>query len=158
MHRRKNLARLVLLVAVSGLALIAVGCSRDPSVRKRKYLQSAQEYFDKGENREAMIQYMNAVQLDPQSAEAHYGLAQVHLRQGAWTSAFSELTRTIELQPENLKAQIDLGNLQLAAHDLKAAMDKAELVLAKDPNNVGGYVLKANVHADALLHASQSPG
>jgi len=145
--KKKNSITVAILVALLAATIAMPGCSRDPNIRKRKYLQSAQQYFDKGQNSEAMIQYMNALQVDPQYAEAHYGLAQVNLRLGAWTTAFTELSRTIELQPDNLNAQLDLGNLQLAAHDYKAAMERAELVSAKDLNQVGAYVLKANVHA-----------
>src|SRR5262245_39862450 len=112
MERKTSITTAVVIALLASSVAIS-GCSRDPNVRKRKYLQSGQEYFQKGQNAEAAIQYMNALNLDPQYAEAHYGLAQVHLRQGAWNSAFSELNRTIELQPENLRAQIDIGNLQL---------------------------------------------
>jgi len=41
------------------------GCSRDPNVRKQKYFESGQRYFEKGKYREAAIQYGNAVQVDP---------------------------------------------------------------------------------------------
>ncbi len=44
------------VVAVCLLGLLA-GCSRDPNVRKQKYLESGQRYFDKGQYKEAAIQF-----------------------------------------------------------------------------------------------------
>ncbi|MCI0350782.1 MAG: tetratricopeptide repeat protein [Acidobacteriales bacterium] len=147
MAKREQFFAFVILATFSMLVATITGCSRDPNVRKQKYLKSAQQYFEKGQNREAMIEYMNALQVDPKFVEAHYGLAQVSLRMGAWNAAFVELSRTIDLQPDHLNAQLDLGHLHLAAHDYKAAMEKADLVLAKDPNLFTGYVLKANLQA-----------
>jgi len=44
------------VAAVCVLAALLTGCSRDPNVRKQKYLESGQRYFDKGQYREAAIQ------------------------------------------------------------------------------------------------------
>jgi len=46
------------------IAALFMGCSRDPNVRKQKYLESGDRYFAKGRYREAAIQYSNAVQVD----------------------------------------------------------------------------------------------
>jgi Tfp pilus assembly protein PilF len=54
------------------LAALLTGCSRDPNVRKQKYLESGQRYFDKGQYREAEIQFENAIQVDSRFADAHY--------------------------------------------------------------------------------------
>jgi hypothetical protein len=42
-----------LVVAVCFIVALLTGCSRDPNVRKQKYLESGQRYFDKGMYREA---------------------------------------------------------------------------------------------------------
>jgi len=65
------------VAAVCVLAALLTGCSRDPNVRKQKYLESGQRYFDKGQYREAAIQFENAIQVDSRFADAHYKLAQV---------------------------------------------------------------------------------
>ena len=43
------------IVAVVALSLL-VGCSRDPNVRKQKYYESGQRFYEKGKYREAAIQ------------------------------------------------------------------------------------------------------
>jgi Tfp pilus assembly protein PilF len=42
-------------------------------------------------------------------------MALCHLKRGSWAAAYQELQRTIELQPENWSAQLDLGQLVFAA-------------------------------------------
>src|SRR5262245_17275513 len=107
MRRSYSFLGLVLLLSlIAGLS----GCSRDPNVRKQKYLESGQRYYDKGKYREAVIQFSNAVQVDPRFADAHYKLAQTYLKLQQWTRAYQEMYRTIELQPENAAVRIDMAN------------------------------------------------
>src|ERR1700682_166666 len=94
---------LVLLTAFGG------GCSRDPNVLKRKFLEKGNRNFEQGKYPEALIYYGRALQIDPRFSEAHYKMAQCHLKQGSWAAAYQELQRTIDLQPENWLAQLDFG-------------------------------------------------
>src|SRR4051794_36414037 len=91
------------------LTVLLASCSRDPSVRKQKYFLSGKGYFDQGDFRSAAIQFTNAVQIDPQFAEAHYQLARAYLNQKQWTPAFLELSRAVELQPDNYAAHADMA-------------------------------------------------
>ena len=68
-----------------------------------------------GKYPEAVIEYKNAIQIDPKLAQAHYDLAECYLKQANWRDAYEELGRTIGLEPNNRKAQIALGNLYLAS-------------------------------------------
>ena len=123
---------------------LLTGCSRDPNVRKQKYLESGQRYFQKGKYREAAIQFQNALQVDPRYVDAHYQLAQCSLKLGIMQGAYAQLLRTVDLEPRHWKAQIDLGNMFLAGREFKRAQEKAELVLAQEPNNAGAHALLAN--------------
>ena len=64
-----------LLLACLLLAAVFTGCSRDPNVRKQKYLDSGEKYFAEGKYHEAAIQFSNAIQIDSRFAQAHYQLA-----------------------------------------------------------------------------------
>jgi cellulose synthase operon protein C len=99
-----------LLLACFLLAVLAA-CTRDPNVRKQKYFDSGEKYFAEGKYREAAIQYSNAIQIDSRFAQAHYQLSQAYLKLGDSNRAFQELSRTIELSPDNYPALTDLSNL-----------------------------------------------
>lgn len=123
------------------------GCHRDPNVRKQKYLESGQKYSAQGKDREAAIQYSNALKIDKNFPDAHYGLAQSYLHMGALTPAFGELRRTVDLQPTNYKARIDLGNMLLAGGKIDEAQAQADATLAAEPNNADGHALLARIAA-----------
>src|SRR5258708_32281249 len=82
-----------------------------------------------GEYPEANISYSRALQVDPRFVEAHYKRAKCLLKQSSWAAAFQELSRTVDLQPENWPAQLDLGQLLLAGGKPQEAKDRALLIL-----------------------------
>ena len=136
---RSALVRLFLVVFF--LTILFTGCSRDPNVRKQKFLESGDRYFSQGKYREAAIQYANAVQIDSRFSQAHYQLGQTYLKLGESQRAFQELGRTVELAPDNYRAHIDLANL---------------LVTARNPDGSPNedFLKQARVHLD-LLHEKQ---
>jgi Tfp pilus assembly protein PilF len=140
---RAALAAVALLLA---FALVS-GCHRDPNVRKQKYLESGQKYSAEGKDKEAAIQYSNALKIDKNFVEAHYALAQAFLHMGALPPAFTELRRTVELQPTNYKARVDLGNILLAGGKIDEAKAQADTTLAAQPNNADAHALLARVAA-----------
>lgn len=136
---------LILLVLTGLLG----ACSRDPNVRKQKFYNSGVRFFNKGQYQDAVIQFSNAMKIDPKFEPAYYQLARCFLKLGPshFRDAYQELTRATELDPSDLKAQTDLGNLLLAARQFKQAQERAKIVLQKDPKNVDGLVLLANSNA-----------
>src|ERR1700676_685043 len=133
-------ARLLGIVLLS-VCLAPLACNRDPALRKQKFFAQGNSDFDQGKFAEAMISYGRALQVDPGFADAHYKLAQTHMKMNSWASAYRELQRTVEIQPTNWKAQVDLGQLELAARKRQEAKDRALAILKKDPNNSDAQIL-----------------
>src|SRR5260370_24829222 len=145
MKRWSRVTAFVLVICF--LAAVLTGCSRDPNVRKNKYLESGQRYFEKGKYREAAIQFQNAIQVDARFAEAHYKLAQTDLKLQQAQDAFQELSRTVEIQPDNYAAHLDIANLLIGYHQLDGAKEHLDLLTQKQPNNAEVYVAVANYNA-----------
>jgi tetratricopeptide (TPR) repeat protein len=138
------------------IAALFTGCSRDPNVRKQKYLESGDRYFAKAKYREAAIQYSNAVQVDARFAEAHYQLGETYLKLGDSTRAFQELSRTVELAPDNYRAHIDMANLLVTARNpdgslsddyMKQARAQLDLLREKQPQNPEVFQAWADYYA-----------
>src|SRR6202165_1030622 len=109
-----NLRRLTLLFALFlPASSLMWSCHRDPATRIQKAMERGDREFNAGKYPEAIIYYGQALQVDSRYAPGHYKLAQCHVRLGSWTSAFRELSRTVELQPENWPAQLQLAELTL---------------------------------------------
>src|SRR3984957_3105754 len=115
MHSAKASTFRVGVAAVCLLAALTTGCSRDPNVRKQKYLESGQRYFDKGQYREAEIQFQNAIQVDSRFAEAHYKLALAAIKLGDGQTAYNEMFKSVQIRPDYYEAQLDMVNLLIAA-------------------------------------------
>jgi len=127
--------------------LTLTGCSRDPNVRKQKYLESGDHYFSQGKFSEAAIQYRNAIKQDSKFTQAHYQLGQAYLRLHDGRDAYDELNRTIALDPDNYRAHTDLANLLLAARNpesLKEAKTHLDFLLQKQPNSPETHEAWAN--------------
>jgi tetratricopeptide (TPR) repeat protein len=127
------------------LCLVCLGCNRDPM----KFIAKGDESFGQAKYPDALIYYGRAVQLNAHLPEAHYKLAQTHLKMKSWSAAYAELSRTVELQPENWPAQVDLGRLEFVSGKRQNAKDRAEKILKSDPNNIDAQLLLAD--SDAAL-------
>lgn len=138
--RMKN--RILLNAVVSSLLVgFLAGCYTDPSVRKKKYLASGDRYSAEGKYREAAIQYENSLKADKNFPAAHFALANTYMHMDAYPAAFREYSRTVELQPSNYQARIDLGNLLVAGGKLDQAETQAKAVIAAQPNNPDVHAL-----------------
>ena len=141
------------LIVVLGLSLaMLTGCSRDPNVRKQKYFESGQRYYSEGKYREAIIQFLNATQVDSSFAAAHYQLAQSYMKLQDWQHAYQEVGRTLELQPDNYKAHADMANMLAADYvstanpsDISTAEEHTDLLLKKQPNDPDSHIAAANL-------------
>ena len=95
-----------------------------------------------GKFREAALEFRNAVQKDPQFADAHYRLALTYLKLGDLGQAYRMLFNVVTLDPDNLDAQVRLGQIALLAGRVNEAMERAEITLKEKPEDVDALVLK----------------
>jgi cellulose synthase operon protein C len=153
----RSVAVRLLLAGFLIIAALSTGCTRDPNVRKQKFLESGNRYRDEGKLREATIQYLNAIQVDSRFADAHYQLAETCLKLKDYNCAAQQLFRTVELAPENYPAQIDLANLLIANRQLKDAQPYLNTLRDEEPKNPDTHLAWANFYAaeDDLKSAMQ---
>jgi tetratricopeptide (TPR) repeat protein len=152
----RSVAVRLLLIGILIPALFT-GCNRDPNVRKQKFLESGNRYRDKGKFREAAIQYSNAIQVDARFAEAHFQLGETYLKLKDVNRAFMELSRTVDLAPENYQAHTELADMLIAgSHSrdgslnqdyLKQAKTHLDILHEKQPNSPDTHLAWANYYA-----------
>ncbi len=139
--------RVSAVLAISLALGLTTGCSRDPNKQKQKYLESGKRYAADNKLKEATIQFSNALKVDHNFAAAHYELAKVYIKQGNMLPAYAELLRTVDLQPSNVQARIDLGSILLAGRQSDRAAEQAKAVLAINSNNADAYALLSSIAA-----------
>jgi putative PEP-CTERM system TPR-repeat lipoprotein len=106
-----NVARAA-LIALAAVALLSACRHDDPA----SLLGSAKEYLAKKDNKAAVIQLKNALQIDPNQAEARFLLGKTLLDMGDPAGAESDLAKALELKypaqqvvPPLLRARLRLG-------------------------------------------------
>ena len=119
------------------LALALLAC-QSASERAAEHLKRGEDFAKAEKWDEAVIEYRNVLQIDPNSAPAHYGLAKAFLGKRDGRSAYWELEETIRLDPSNIDARIQHGEFLLLGtkDDLEKAVASAEAVLKADPKRL----------------------
>ena len=103
------------LVAPLVVVLAAVGCSKDPEVAKKEFVESGDNLMTQKKYAEAVIQYKNAIGLDQRYGEARLKLAKAAETTGDAITAFREYVRAADLLPEDPDAQLRAGQMLLLA-------------------------------------------
>src|SRR5436309_7723391 len=135
-------SRLWILLLMVALALTA-GCARSPETKKARYLARGEGYFQKEQYREAIIEYRNAIRIEPTNARAIRQLGMAHYSLGEYGRAFTYLLNASRIEPDDLDVRIKLAAIYLAARKLPEARQEASVVLEKDPKNLDALILLA---------------
>jgi len=129
---------------------------KPPDAIVQNLVEIGEHYFDEGKYADAVIQYSKAIQLDSRSAQAHYQLSQAYLKLKDTNRAFQELTRTVDLAPDNYRAHTDLANLLDTVRNpdgtpveetIEQAKVHLDILREKQPNNPETHEAWANYNA-----------
>lgn len=149
--RRARSARAPLAVLLACLVLLAAGCS-NPEKEKARYLSEGEASLKSRNWQEASLHFRNALQIDPNLAAAHWGLAQAYEQLGRGGEYIEELQSAVKLDAGNVPARIRLANAYLLAYGrqknaemLGEAERLAGEIAAREPTNPDGRILQANV-------------
>jgi tetratricopeptide (TPR) repeat protein len=130
--------------ALLAMVLLVASC-QDDAERLAEHQKRAEAYLEEGKHAEAVIEYKNMLQVDPNHAGAHHGLAKALIGDKKIRQAYWELQETVRLDPGNLDARLEYGQFLLFGKEseLENALTQAEEVLAADPGRMPAWVLKA---------------
>jgi rhomboid protease GluP len=104
-------------------------------------MRMARAFEEMSENNpdRAIVQWQAIVKHDPNSAQAHFALAQAYFSREKYPQAESEFKRVLELQPQASRARFDLGLVYLSEkrpEDAKAAFQQ---MIAANPNDADAH-------------------
>ncbi len=135
----KRLLRTLALAALF-LALTACGSSQD---RRDSFYAKAKQLVTEGKPQDAQVELKNAIKIDPKFAKAYSLLGTVQLQERNWSGAFASFQRAVDLDPEDIEAQLGVCKLYLLSRNLDKAEVKADLILSKQPGHVEAGVIKS---------------
>jgi tetratricopeptide (TPR) repeat protein len=124
------------------LALVALVHCSSQEQEIADFMARGDGYVDNEQWKEAIIEYRNVLQLDPNNADAHYKLAKAYMKTEQLKDAYWELHETTRLDPGNTEARLGFGQFNLAARDFDEALAQADGVIESEPDKSPAYVLR----------------
>jgi len=144
-RRFQGLQGHVCLLLVALLAVFAIACKSDED-KVGAFKAQAEAYAEEGMLKEAVIEYRNVLQIDPNDADAHRGLAAAYIQLGSVNDAYWELAEAIRLDPSDDESRSTYAAIALANQRYDAVLEQADALLADDPNDEVGLVLRAQAY------------
>ncbi|WP_159104380.1 tetratricopeptide repeat protein [Sneathiella glossodoripedis] len=135
-----------IITAVIGLLLLLNLTACDsPEEKAQAYYQNAMQLFEEENFEKADLEFRNALQLDPNIADAWYHLALLEEKNGKARQYAGDLLKTVELDPNHVGAQVRLAKIMLFSGRPEEAREKSDLVLRLAPENPDVWSLRAAV-------------
>ncbi len=112
--------------------------------------EAAQEFYRRGmalyeqhEFEKSRVEFLNAIQKDPKLASAYYQIGLISQRDGNVAVVFEMMTKSLKLDPLNLDAKKTVAQLFVFGKKFKDALDLAEEITEKYPNDFDGHQIRA---------------
>ena len=141
----RHLANLRVVLLIS-LPLIVIGCS-SPEAQKRRHFERGNQYVTDKRDEFAVIEYANAVRIDPKFGEARLKLAETYERMNNLRAAFPEFVRAADALPDSRDAQLKATEVLLLGRRFEDAKARSAGLLAKNPQDIDAILLHANALA-----------
>jgi len=141
--------------AVTAVVLLLAACGSSTD-RRDSFYEKAKQALAAGKVQDAQIALKNAIKIDPQFAKGYTMLGAVQIQDRNFANAYASFARAVELDPNELDAQLGLCKLFYLQRSMDKVEEKADLILSKLPDHVEAGVLKAIVlskqgHTDDAL-------
>ena len=133
------------------LALVAA-CSQSDDVKKQKAFERGEAYLKAGKFNESIIEFRNALQVDPNFVPALHALGRAYAAKSWFIDAGRELNRAQKLAPDSVPIAVDLGKALLEIGAFGEAEEQVKLILTRDPDDRQALTIRAG----ALLGEGKS--
>src|SRR5262245_6113502 len=118
-HQNSNAAQVRSMKATLNSILLAVALSVSLSgcggaaARKARYLEKGESYLAEGNLEKASVEFRNALQIEPNDAQARFQVGHVAERLGNPRDAVGSYLAAIEIDPKHAASRAALGRLYL---------------------------------------------
>src|SRR5437870_12635947 len=106
---RRKFHALFLFAILTAVAVFFAGCTT-PEKAKAQHVARGQALLKDKKFQEASLEFRNALQIDDQLADAHWGLANAYEGLQRYQEAFEEMKTVAALDQNNLDVRVRLGN------------------------------------------------
>lgn len=128
---------LITLCAFS-LVLGAVGCG-DSETQVADFVKNGNYYIEQEEYEEAIIEFRNVLQIDPNHVEAHRNLAKAYFYTDRAREGYWELSETVRLAPDDIDSRIQYTALTMAGGRFDEVLESADKIIEVEPDNAAAH-------------------
>ncbi len=111
----------------------------------RQYYEAGVKAFGTGNYGNALLQFTQALQLDPKNALIYLNRAQVYLAQQDYDGAASDFTQVIQLDPKNVAAWVSRAQAQAAQQNFAQAISDLDQAVKLSPAEPSVYVTRGQI-------------
>jgi cellulose synthase operon protein C len=133
-----SLSACVLLLTVGVTA-----CRQDPAASAAAFVTSGDRYVQNRQYKEAILEYRNALEHQPDAASIHAKLATAYEAAGERDKSLASLARVAALDETDVRANLRVSQALLAAARFEDARELAERVLRQDARQVEALTVVA---------------
>ena len=133
----------LLLLSIT-LACFLCACA-SPDAKKAAFCSKGKKLLAQGEALKAKLEFRNALQIDPEFAEAHYLLGSAELKLKNLKTAFKQFSAAVERDPDHVDAMISMAKMLFSGKAYERALEYAEKVIALEPANETANLFKAAI-------------
>ncbi|PCI96291.1 MAG: hypothetical protein COB15_10860 [Flavobacteriales bacterium] len=117
--------------------------------------KSGNTYYNLGVAHDSLKQYKEAVYnfgrakfYSPKMAGAHIGIAHGQMHLGDMEKAITAANKSLELDPENVKALIVRAEIHVASRNIQKAVDDISRIISYQPTEVKYYMLRGGIYKE----------
>ncbi len=127
------------------LSLLSISACSSPEDKANKFYENGMQLLEKGELVKARVEFRNALQLNRKMTKAIWGQVLIAEKQAKPREQFKLLNTVLINEPEHLQALVKLGRLLLLAGQLDKALEKSDLALKLNNQELSVLSLRAAI-------------
>ncbi len=150
-----RIAPLALSLALAFSAAVPLsGCDRSAHLSVEEHIERAKDFQSKGNTRASILELKNAVQKDPNNAQARWLLGNTYLEMRLGGEAETQLDKAVKLGINPKSARIPIARAQLYQGNFQQILDTLPAVDTEEP---GILVQILDLRGNALLGLGKYP-
>jgi len=125
---------------------ILISCGKDgPGPTAQAFIEKARSYVHRNNTWNAIIEYRNAIGVDPENCTAFFELAENYVLLNTMDKAIKAYQTAAAINPDHIYARLRLGQIYLITGNKVKAQKNILEVLATAPQTIEAYCLLSSM-------------